>query len=331
MAALALYRIAKSLNSDKPGSVFPPWTIALIYLFNPLVLLGTLSRSTNIFSNTLVLLAIAAALNKKAAQSMILLGLATTLTLYPLYLAPALVLLAHQAQRQGTLFNQSIRLAALLFTSFALFVYLGYITSGGSWEFLKSSYGIVLFYTDLTPNIGVWWYFFGEMFEFFRPFFTCVFHIYSMIFSLPITVRFHKEPLFAIATIVGITTTFKAYPEVGDVGFYFSLLALFRPMFKRKYWTKNKKKTTRMIYSYTNRNVIDLKYPIPVLLVMLYSLALAPTFYHLWINLGSGNSNFFYAITLVYALGMIIALADTIWVALRLEYDGGKNPRLSQI
>lgn len=234
MAALALYQIAKSLNSRKPGSVFPPWTIALIYLFNPFVLLGTLSRSTNIFSNTVVLLAISACLKKKTIQSMILLGLATTLTLYPLYLAPALIVLARQVRPQGTLIAQSIRLATVVFASFGIFVYLGYITADGSWEFLNSSYGTVLFYTDLTPNIGVWWYFFGEMFEFFRPFFTCVFHIYSMIFSLPVTVRFHKDPLFALATIMGITATFKAYPEVGDIGLYFSLLALFRPMFQRK-------------------------------------------------------------------------------------------------
>lgn len=87
----------------------------------------------------------------------------------------------------------------------------------------------------------------------------------------------------------------------------------------------------RLTHAFSLLTCIDLKYPFPVLLSLLYSSALAPTFYHLWINLGSGNSNFFYAITLVYALGLTIALADTLWVALRLEYDGGKNPRLSQI
>lgn len=31
--------------------------------------------------------------------------------------------------------------------------------------------------SDLTPNVGMWWYFFTEMFDHFRPFFVGVFYV----------------------------------------------------------------------------------------------------------------------------------------------------------
>lgn len=36
---------------------------------------------------------------------------------------------------------------------------------------------ISLTVTDLTPNVGMWWYFFTEMFDHFRVFFRGVFQV----------------------------------------------------------------------------------------------------------------------------------------------------------
>lgn len=164
---------------------------------------------------------------------MSLLALGTALNMYPLYLTPALIVISRQAKPEGTFTFQAVKLSLMYLLNVGAYLGLAFLTAG-SWEFLESTYGTVLFFTDLTPNIGVWWYFFTEMFTFFRPFFTCVFHLYVMIFSLPITIRLQNNPLFALTTIVGISTIFKAYPEVGDAGFYLSLLALFKPIFPRK-------------------------------------------------------------------------------------------------
>lgn len=54
---------------------------------------------------------------------------------------------------------------------------------------------------------------------------------------------------------------------------------------------------------------------------LLYATFLGPAFYHLWINAGSGNANFFYAITLVWALGLTLVIADSIWACLRDELE----------
>lgn len=55
--------------------------------------------------------------------------------------------------------------------------------------------------------------------------------------------------------------------------------------------------------------------------VVLYASFLGPAFYHLWFYAGSGNANFFYAITLVWSLGLSIIVGDSLFAALRDELD----------
>lgn len=55
--------------------------------------------------------------------------------------------------------------------------------------------------------------------------------------------------------------------------------------------------------------------------VLLYSTLLGPAFHHLWIYAGSGNANFFYAITLVWSLGLAILVGDTIFAVMRDEWE----------
>lgn len=43
--------------------------------------------------------------------------------------------------------------------------------------------------SDLTPNFGLFWYFFIEMFDQFRPFFLIVFQIHVFIFAVPISIK----------------------------------------------------------------------------------------------------------------------------------------------
>lgn len=54
---------------------------------------------------------------------------------------------------------------------------------------------------------------------------------------------------------------------------------------------------------------------------LLYASLLGPIFYHLWIYAGSGNANFFYAITLVWSLGLAILIADSLFAVLRDEWE----------
>lgn len=42
---------------------------------------------------------------------------------------------------------------------------------------------------DLTPNIGLFWYFFAEMFEHFSLFFVCVFQINVFFYTIPLAIK----------------------------------------------------------------------------------------------------------------------------------------------
>lgn len=46
------------------------------------------------------------------------------------------------------------------------------------------------------------------------------------------------DPLLAFTVLVGILSTFKAYPSLGDTAFYHSLLALYPELVPRKWFTE---------------------------------------------------------------------------------------------
>ena len=50
------------------------------------------------------------------------------------------------------------------------------------------------------------------------------------------------------------------------------------------------------------------------------STILAPIMWHLWIHTGSGNANFYFAITLVYSISQIFLIVDILYAYLKREY-----------
>ena len=73
----------------------------------------------------------------------------------------------------------------------------------------------------------MWWYFFTEMFDHFRPFFLGVFQLHTMVYVLPVWLRFRSSPLTAILILVGVTSTWKSYPQLGDHALWLGLLSCF--------------------------------------------------------------------------------------------------------
>lgn len=106
-----------------------------------------------------------------------------------------------------------------------------------------------------------------------------------------------KQPLFVITTLLGIFAIFQPYPSIADVSLYFALLPLYRHVLPL------------------------LRYGFIATAALLYAMFLGPAFWHLWIYAGSGNANFFYAITLVWSLGLSIIVADSIYAVIRDELD----------
>jgi GPI-anchor transamidase subunit U len=83
-----------------------------------------------------------------------------------------------------------------------------------------------LFLSDLTPTVGLWWYFFIEMFDSFRSFFLVVFQLHLLIYIAPLCIRLHRQPLHLIAILIGIISIFKSYPSVSDLSLFLGLLSI---------------------------------------------------------------------------------------------------------
>lgn len=169
------------------------------------------------------------------------LAVASYVSLHPVLLFPPLLLLCYDARAsRSTLVPKLAPYAVTLTAGFGgacgLLLYLSELLTG-SWEFLSSTYGVRLLLPDLTPNVGLWWYFFIEMFDSFREFFLGVFWLHVASYMPGFTIRLRKQPLFVATTLTGIFAIFTPYPSIADAALYLSLLPLFRHLFPCK-WTE---------------------------------------------------------------------------------------------
>lgn len=158
------------------------------------------------------------------------------------------------------------------------------------------------YHDDLQPNIGLFWYFFTEMFEHFRTLFLYTFQMNAtVLYILPLTVKLHKQPILLATILTALITIFRSYPCVGDVAFY---MALF-PLFKRS--SKCKLKPISSVPTFAN--VICLLAVMAnnfvVFCFFLIASALGPTVWYLWIYCNSANANFYFGATLAFASAQV--------------------------
>ncbi|KAJ2744269.1 hypothetical protein GGI20_003100 [Coemansia sp. BCRC 34301] len=310
LAKLAAAKAAKSRKAASvPGEirfVCSPSAVATMYLFNPLTLATTLAKSTIVFSHLAIVSALHAGISGLANQAIGLTAVAAHLSLYPAVLIAPIALMAaasatttasreqQQSHRRGLVVGIALTLAKFAFAAGAL--HLLFAAAFGTQCFM-ATVDFTLRAADLQPNVGLFWYFFIEIFDEFRPFFFVVFQLTALAFAVPVSWRFRDDPLFASTMLVGIISALKSYPSWGDLSLFLGLLPLFEELAKY------------LQYSFLSANLL------------MYGIGLAPVFWHLWIELGTGNANFFYAATLVYVFGQITLLFDLGGAKLRRELD----------
>ncbi|KAF7559382.1 hypothetical protein G7046_g4783 [Stylonectria norvegica] len=309
LSADALFSIA---NSGESGSsrlfTSPRWTkksrgvaVAAAFLFNPYTVATCIGRSTSVFTTCAILHAIAKAIHGSSFNAMVAISFASYLSMYPILLLPPLVLLAYDRQpaKRRVASTAQFAVSNILVVAGCLAVLLGmsFVVTGGSWEFLSRTYGIQLTLTDLTPNVGLWWYFFIEMFDSFRAFFLGVFWLHLAAYPAALSIRIRTQPLVVLTILLGTFSIFKPYPSIADASLFLALIPLFQHLFPL------------MRYAFVTSSIF------------LYATFLGPAFYHLWIYAGSGNANFFYAITLVWSLGQSLLVSDLAFAVLRDEWE----------
>ncbi|OQO12568.1 hypothetical protein B0A48_02030 [Cryoendolithus antarcticus] len=337
IAASGTATVSSVFSSPRKTQAWQPLTVAAVYLLNPFTILTCLGRPTTVFTTFFTLLSIRHATEGKLQTSAFALAIASYLSLHPALLLPPIGLLCYdqlcksrepvndtdglkspmkhassQTDRPKVL-DFGIRFFSCFLLTAALLLALSRVLLP-SFAFLPSVYLTPLRVPDLTPNPGLWWYFFIEMFDPFRSFFLGVFWLHMLSYSVPFCLRMRKQPLAAVVSMLGITAIFQPYANVGEAGAWLSCLTLLSHTFE---------------VSSTHR------YTFPAVAVLLYTSLLGPAFHHLWLYAGSGNANFFYAITLVWNLALLIILTDTVYSVLRDEWEAerpeGKGKEVRQI
>lgn len=163
---------------------------------------------------------------------MLALGFASYLSIYPVLLFIPLAILCYDTRSQGRMpLAFTLKLFAILLASISGLLSVSSLIVGDFREFISATYGFQLLVPDLTPNIGLWWYFFIEMFDSFRGFFLGVFWLHLAGYVGGLTVRLRRQPLFVVTALLGIFAIFKPYPSISDVSLFFSLLPLYRHLF----------------------------------------------------------------------------------------------------
>jgi phosphatidylinositol glycan class U len=296
--ALSAAEQAKCARVDVPHyAVVPtvaPGVVALLYLFNPLTVLSCLSMSTVALRTALVLASALAALSGRATLVALLLALGAFDSLgHTFTLIPGLLLLlrSHERHLDASVFR--ILAPAVLAT--AALVGVCWL-SMRSFEFVDEVFGFELLVRDLTPNLGLFWYLFTEMFKEFALFYLCILQYFVFVFAWPLSIRLERHPMVLFWALLASTNTWRAYPAVGDLVATLALVPLLLAL------------------------VRELKYAYIIFIAWVFVGVLAPIFWHLWIVAGSGNANFFYALNLVHAMAQIHLIVDTVAAVLRRDY-----------
>ncbi|XP_050047473.1 phosphatidylinositol glycan anchor biosynthesis class U protein isoform X3 [Dermacentor andersoni] len=284
-----------TLTMNSAGAV--PKLVLAVYLLSPYSLLNCIGMATTLFSNLLVALFFASFLHGWWLIASVVLAVETYKSFYPVMLLLPALLYMHEVKRNSSHRSTSLVISAVVtfLVTLSCLLFGSYLVTS-SWQFLWSTYGCICAVPDLTPNIGVFWYFFTEVFEHFRVFFLWIFQLNAFVYMVPLGIRLRKEPLLLFFLVVALTAVFKSYPSIGDVALYTSLLPIWRHVFPY------------------------MKQYFLVGCIFVSCSALAPLLWHLWIFSSSANANFYFGITLAFNTGQIFLITDLLFAHVKRKF-----------
>lgn len=297
VTAWLLLRIWEIRNKDSDSH--HGWTVVAAALLNPYTVFPNLAHSTASLENMMTVLTLYLTVSGTKSTALLSLAISTHLSLTPILLTLPICMILVSSSRSSNTHNSPLPWKSLLSLGVEYLMYtaaLAAISSliAGNLNWVASTWGAQFTLPDLTPNVGLWWYFFTEMFDHFRPFFLVVFSVNMLIYVAPLCIKFQHDPLYAAFLLIGVIAMFKPYPTLADSGLFLSMMSLFPET-----------------YTY-------LSTPIVTTLLHLHAALLLPLFNRLWLAEGTGNANFFYASTLVFGLANGFAITDCIWAGIRL-------------
>lgn len=269
--------------------------VQIAYLLNPYIVANCAAKTTTVFSNLFLALILWAAMSKRPVLASILVAFSTYQTFYPLQLVVPLILFS--SSHTETIGPKVVAKIIVPFLATFTFVnWISYEVMGKSWNFLLATHGFILNVPELSPNMGLFWYFFTEMFEHFRVFFVCTFQLNCFLYVYPLAARLRHQPYILTLSLIALMAIFKSYPTYGDVGFYLALLP-----------------TVGYLFPYMKQTFI-------VANMFVATTILGPIVYQLWIYNGSANANYFFAINLVFGSAQIFLVTDILFAHVKREF-----------
>ena len=159
------------------------------YLFHPYLMASCAAKTTTVFANLFLATFLWCALKRQKFFACIVLALATYQNFYPVMLLVPLTLMISDTSLKATGFT----VVGLFSLVLGGLYYISYLIMDYSWTFLPSTVGFILAVPELTPNMGLFWYFFTEMFEHFRSFFVWTFQINCFVYVFPLAFKLKKQ------------------------------------------------------------------------------------------------------------------------------------------
>uniref|UniRef100_A0A224XGS1 Putative major facilitator superfamily permease n=1 Tax=Panstrongylus lignarius TaxID=156445 RepID=A0A224XGS1_9HEMI len=291
--------VSELLLSENDFNLTPTYVLSA-YLFNPYNIVNCVGYTTTTFGNLCLSCLFLSMIKGYRIPSCMALALTVYQSFYTVVLiAPVCIYLARR-DRSTTV---SVLLTLTTFISTLSIIFCISYLIVGDWAFLNSVYVVILTVPDLRPNIGLFWYFFTEMFEHFRLLFIFSFQLNAtLLYLAPLSLRFHSNPMLLATSLTALIAVFKSYPCLGDVGFYLSLL----PMWKHLYNSK--------------AVVPDMQQSFIILCSLVITSVLGPTVWHLWIYSRSANANFYFGVTLAFATAQIFLITDVLFAYIKREF-----------
>lgn len=270
-----------------------PRCVFYAYIYNPLLVLNCAGLTSTVFGNFFLALTLYCLSKRFLHGSLFFLAIETMRSMYPVVLLAPIVLVF---QRKRNSIAYSICIVMLFALMCATIAWVNFCVLH-SWSFLNGTLGFIFFYRDLQPNIGLFWYFFTEMFDHFRTMFLITFQMNAtVLYLLPLSFKLRREPFLLATVLIALMSVFRSYPCLGDVGFYLALLPLWRRCWK-----------------FMAHNFVVFSF-------FLVTLLMLPALWHLWIYAGSANANFYFGTTLAFSTGQIFLVTDLLFAYVKREF-----------
>lgn len=325
--AVALGLLASAPAPASTSRFDAGFTAMLVFLLNPYSVLSCAALNLNALAHCCALWALLAAAHGRAAPAGLLLGGAVFfdafLAVLAVPVALELALGTHHNHNHNHNHNHELRddrkrgsvaaatlavlLAAAAFACLLLAPLPQPWTLAGAAGAFQQSYLGRLQLPDLSPNIGLWWYFFIEMFPESRAFFLFVLSVSPLVYAGPLCLTFAPRPQLLASLLLMVYQVYRPYPDLGGVGFL-AALAFIHPDVQALLNAKSS--------------------GAPFALGVLATSCLLPVMRYMWLSVGSGNANYYYFQTLILQFclcNLVAAFLKASLLALKHEADAKSN------